>query len=723
MQKNTLSLHQIVTSFFDYFHNASFKHSDRAAITYFSLLFIGLTAHMMSSPIMITDTDLWYHLNGGRYFWETGTVSSSTFFSFIEPEKYRTNYFWAFQALSFKIYDLFGYQGLIFLKTTLVLVSGFFISKIILGSTKIKAANIYQLLVIALVIFLISLRGHFVRPHLISYALIPIFIYILLHRPKYTFALPILTAFWANFHGVEWPIGALICGSFFLKFAKNYHETRDKKYISYAAWTLLCLPAVLLNPYGYNVLLAPFSIDPDTYLFINELKETNIFTNMLIENYLSLSERGIIFVLFTISLYALFTLWLKRKLTLVHVLLSIGAMALLFKGQRFIWEWLLLSTPLFWSACTLIFEINPIKHKHATISLIISLALISPFTLWAKKSFTYNDYPYDYTQSPTPTTELIKHLGIKGKYMVPPSLGGFIQFELYPDIRIHSDMEFPPFAGIDFLEAIKSMTSEKGLAHIIEKYNPDYFGAYLSVKKFPDFAKATDTFTLVSFDDHLALYINKKKHPKLATEHELKNINPFNIFESTQKDDLSPYINELKALIKFNKYSGDALTALISYLIVDKQYTEALKYISILKTTYPNNQNALFLQGQAHENLEQYELAIRAYTQVLNGPNSELQNVIHTYLADSFYQLENYSAAYKHYKPNFNPFSKQEDIRRYFKYAYSSIVVGDIKQGKRLLTYMLMLDTGDAQNAEIIDKAKTLLERIENKQFKSSFIL
>jgi len=723
MQKNTHSIHQIVTSFLDYFHSSSFKHSDRAAITYIGLLFLGLTAYMMSSPIIVTDTDMWYHLNGGRYFWETGTVSSSTFFSFIEPEKYRTNYFWGFQALSFKIYDLFGYQGLIVLKTSLVLVSGFFVSKIILGENKFKAANIFQLLVIALAIYLISLRGNIVRPHLISYALIPIFIYILLHRPKYIFALPVLTVIWANFHGVEWPVGALISGAFFLQFIQNFRETGDKKYITYALWTLSCLPAILVNPYGYNIFLAPFSIDPDTYLFISELKETTIFTSTLITDYPSISQGGIIFLLFTISLYAIFMLWIKQKLTLVHVLLSIGAMTLLFKGQRFIWEWLFLSTPLFWSACTLIFENNPIKHKHATISFIVSLALISPFAIWAKKSFTFNDYPYDYTQSPTPTTEFIKQLGVKGKYMAPASLAGYIQWELYPDLLIHSDMEFPPFSGIDFLESLKSMTSETGLAHVIEKYNPDYFGVYLSVTQFPDFVEATDTFTLISFDDHLALYINKKKHPELAAKHEIKHINPFNIYSSVHEDDLSPYIKELQALIKFNKHSETTLTALISYLIVNKQYTEALEYINVLKNTYATNPNVLFLQGQAHENLRQYEQAIQTYTEALSGPTNTLHKVMHTYLADSHYQMENYSEAYKHYKYDFNPFLKNESPKRYYAFSYSALIVGDVKRAKRLLTYMLMQYSADAESAEIIDNAKTLLKRIENNQFKSSFIL
>lgn len=135
--------------------------------------------------------------------------------------------------------------------------------------------------------------------------MIPVFIYILLHRQKYIFSLPFLTVIWVNFHGVEWPVGALICGAFFVQLIVNYRKTREFTHLKYAMWVLACLPAMLINPYGFKILTAPFSIDPDTYMFINELRETTIFTSELITNYPSLTKNGVLFVLFTISLYSL----------------------------------------------------------------------------------------------------------------------------------------------------------------------------------------------------------------------------------------------------------------------------------------------------------------------------------------------------------------------------------------------------------------------------------
>lgn len=77
---NKPTIHQSISTFLEHFHSTSLKHSGLATLTYLCLLFAGLAAYMLAYPVHITDTDLWYHLNGGRYFWETGTVSSSTFF-------------------------------------------------------------------------------------------------------------------------------------------------------------------------------------------------------------------------------------------------------------------------------------------------------------------------------------------------------------------------------------------------------------------------------------------------------------------------------------------------------------------------------------------------------------------------------------------------------------------------------------------------------------------
>ena len=61
--------------------------------------------HLANWPIAGTDTDLWYHLNGGRYFYETGSVARTSFFSFIEPQRLWVNYYWLFQVVVYQVFS------------------------------------------------------------------------------------------------------------------------------------------------------------------------------------------------------------------------------------------------------------------------------------------------------------------------------------------------------------------------------------------------------------------------------------------------------------------------------------------------------------------------------------------------------------------------------------------------------------------------------------------
>ncbi len=83
------------------------------------LVLLSFIIYFFSMPIKMGDTDMWYHLNGGRYFWEHMTIPNTSFFSFIDPPREWINYFWGFQALIFKIYENVDYFGLLLLRALL----------------------------------------------------------------------------------------------------------------------------------------------------------------------------------------------------------------------------------------------------------------------------------------------------------------------------------------------------------------------------------------------------------------------------------------------------------------------------------------------------------------------------------------------------------------------------------------------------------------------------
>ena len=67
-------------------------------------------------PISTFDTDLWSHLDGGRYLFENLEIFKSSYFSFLAPERELIHYYWMFQAIAYLTYSISGYYGLIVLR-------------------------------------------------------------------------------------------------------------------------------------------------------------------------------------------------------------------------------------------------------------------------------------------------------------------------------------------------------------------------------------------------------------------------------------------------------------------------------------------------------------------------------------------------------------------------------------------------------------------------------
>ena len=257
------------------------QHGDKTLVSdqlflrcFFATLLAMLLVHLIALPIHFTDTDMWYHLAGGRHLFDTGHLGNPFHHSFIEPPREFINYFWGFQAFIYSIWLGAGYFGLVILKTILLFSMVLLAFRILYPVRSIAFTN-WHLIVLVLVVFLFSFRGFALRPHLFSFLFISAFITILQYRRQLIALLPILALAWINTHGVEWVVGALLCGSFILatlvRSPSPDQQTRRQLY-----FVLACLPVLLINPNGALVLLAPFNSSPEIYQFILELRQLDL---------------------------------------------------------------------------------------------------------------------------------------------------------------------------------------------------------------------------------------------------------------------------------------------------------------------------------------------------------------------------------------------------------------------------------------------------------------
>ena len=119
---------------------------------YIGVLFAWLLAYLLSLAIQFTDSDLWYHLAGGRYLLETGTLYNPLTKSFLTEPRDFINYFWGFQATAYITWLLAGETGLIILKTGFFLICAFFTLRILLEGKWIRDARFLQLFIFTIVI-------------------------------------------------------------------------------------------------------------------------------------------------------------------------------------------------------------------------------------------------------------------------------------------------------------------------------------------------------------------------------------------------------------------------------------------------------------------------------------------------------------------------------------------------------------------------------------------
>jgi Tfp pilus assembly protein PilF len=689
-------------------------HGDNLSRFYVAFVLITLFVNMAAMPIHFTDTDMWYHLNGGRYFWENFSVPDSSFFSFIEPTREWTNYFWGFQAITYGIHHLFGWTGLIFLKAILVTATAFFISRILISGNRGQYASAVQLAIFSLVMLALFARFSAVRPHLFSYLFIPIFIYILYFRPKHVPILPLLTVIWINVHGVEWIVGALVCTPFILSRASSIYREKDRKAVYEVAWVAACLPAMLLNPFGLEMLLAPLKTPSEAYNFIRELQQPgfSFYTTLTAQNML-IRPHGASSLLFLFSLISIIALWARGRLKLEHVVFAIGGTVLLFRGLRFLWEWILLSIPLFQSASHLFNQ--PTFGQRKILGPIISLIIIFATPVHLALNFNVLGYPYNTQNLPVGTTKFIRQSGIQGSYALPPAFGGFVQWELYPKILIHSDMEFPPFDGEIFYELKNSFSSVTGLKHLMMTYKPDFIAVNSGRSDFEKNAKSTGLLTPVFFDNELVLYANTEKHPALVKQYALKYINPHNTTSHIHPKNRGNAVEELKKVLTIDPTSEPALTAIAKLLIELKQLDDAKMYTTRLRVNHPNNPNSYLFAGLIETQLDNCNEAIQYFRKTLDYGDEQTRNNAHKNMANCHYLSQDFASAYQHFQMGFNQYKHNEDMEHFYQFAFSSVIVGESEKARVLLKQMLT--NKDNNNAEIFENAAKLLDRIESGEF------
>ena len=229
-------------------------------LLYVLILLCTTTYYLATWPIVAGDTDLWYHLNSGRYILEHKSLPHNSFFSFISPPRAWIDYFWLFQVLVYGLYSISDYYGLIFFRTFLYGLTLVLILRLLLKHPYAKT-SILPIVLITLYIMLLTPRYQLIRPYIFTYLFIITFFSILEFDHKQIKYLPILAILWMNLHGIVYPLMLFIIFSYLIDDLVGHLKDKiplQRKTFSYIIPMVLSMYAIFLTPHGLSLIGLPF---------------------------------------------------------------------------------------------------------------------------------------------------------------------------------------------------------------------------------------------------------------------------------------------------------------------------------------------------------------------------------------------------------------------------------------------------------------------------------
>ncbi|MBF0319481.1 MAG: hypothetical protein HQL01_06745 [Nitrospirae bacterium] len=657
----------------------------RAYLAVFSVCVLYILVFL---PTVNGDTDLWYHLSGGRYTVEHGEIADSSFFSFIEPPRQRTNYYWLFQVSTYKIYQYLGYGGLIGLRAVLFV----FIAAILWGLFRVRLSGVtpYFTALFILYIMILLPRCLLGRPHVYSYLFMAAFVYVYEVKPGRAYILPVLALLWVNFHGVEYPVMLLISGAYMFeaytgRLARKSTFTREELIVIVSS--AVCIAVVYLTPHGAALLQVPFTDTRYASLYINELNRPGLMEFFRYQ----IAAEGVPYITLVnvdAALGAICAIICLRykKLRLSHALMLIGGVVLLTKGLRFRNEFAILAVPVILNALPLMFGGRGDGVKHTAIFRYIAAAALLPLPFIYVHS-VMKDSPVLARDLPHGIVSFLKHTSNQGgtRLMNHPNYGGYLQWELYPRYKIAIDMEVPfLFSDFDFYNVLMAYNDEVVLRKFIARYRPSYISVPLSQgAAFKAIIAKIPEYKIVFFDDAEALYSSEPDAKKCCS---IKAIDPFAV-EVPTKDNATIALLELIRLSAIDP-SIDTVNQLIAQIKINEgKFDEAAQYADRLIETSPGLPGGYFLKGDSLLGKRNYAGAVKYFTMSLNRTPDEKKSPIYRKLWVCWFKMNKDKEAYKALSKAVDVFSAQTPYSDLYMLGLLALEEGDRKRAKTLFLF------------------------------------
>ncbi len=668
----------------------------RWVVLYVGVLVCLSVGFLIRWPIVAGDTDVWYHLNAGRYLVEHHAIPQTSFFSFI-PRDW-VDYYWLFQGVVYLLYSWWGYYGLIAFRALLYLATIALIAIYLFRTVDHDEAHGWSAVILTLYGLVLLPRALLVRPHLVTYLFMVVFLVILERHPRQAKYLPVLAVLWCNLHGIAYPVMLWLAGSYALEYFITRLTGRvvpDRPARAFLLPTVLSMVAIYLTPHGTRLLGVPFASMSYAGQFIQEFHPialgdlASFQISRFTPSYLT------VFNLLVLAACAAFiSAIVNRQIRISHFLLLGGGLFLLLtRGVRFMDEFALLALPLInANPLRLVQFRRQVPRPMALFFIVLMMAM--PLKFLAQLFGHRPAYPFSHRGLPHGVATFLNHLDVGGAVFNHPDTGGYLQWALPPRYRIFMDMQVPfLFTAEDFYLARSAFMEQGILAKIVSRYDPSFITAPYTHPQFPEMIRQFPQFELVFFDDAEVLYLNAQHNPALAKQYALKAVDPFALRErsttlamtTTHPD---PVLGEVSKLFALYPDCGITNYSLALAYHAMGSYDRVLPFAEAIIRNFPESPTGYWLKGRAYQGLRAFDQAQAAYLQALQRAESSTRMAVSNALGTLYLEHRRYQQAYEAFKKSFDIFSPTTTREELYNLGSSARLAGKRKEAEAILTYV-----------------------------------
>ncbi len=677
------------------------------------IVFAGSALSLLTQPIQQIDSDIWIHLSDGRYLFQYGHIPSHSFFSFLEPPRVMPNYRWLFQALVYQLYQCSGYYGLILLRSACYMITVAIILRY-LWRGQAQSATGWSLVGFSLAYCLFMPQRYWsVRPHMFTYLSIALFLYVFEFHPRRAILLVPVAVLWCNLHGVAYPILLAICGAYVLEHVLGRLRgqppdpaiERDS-----IAPIILCVLAVYLTPSGLALLTTPFRNLKFLSLRVHELmpQGPDSLGTLHLDGF-ALSIQGIFTLFLLASIMAAWSVSVKRQVRLSALVLYLVGFVLLWKANRFMFEFMLLALPLLRAWLSLPVEQGTGASAHrpwALVGLLIAVTFSSARDVWGIGHG--GTYPLSHSALPQGISAFLNRVDVGGKVWNVQNTGGYLRWMIRPSYRILMDVD-STFRDDDFYVSEHALTDPVILGRVLARYDPSFLCVPREHPSFGTVIAPFPQFVPVFFDEVEVLYANRQHHPQLAAQYELRVLNPF---QDDQQDehwlrtvDPDQVLEESRRLLNIYPQSR-RLNTLVAMILSERGApAEALPFAHTVVDQYPEFPESFILNGELLERTSALRAALACYRTALKKTDPSRRSSLYMRIGRVYAKLGPPRTAYRYLSRGIDVFASGTPVNQLFLLGMTAAQAQRPTQAEAIFTYLLefKIPPEDTQQRQAIE--------------------